>query len=698
MSNKLKGTSPESSIHVRAVGDIQSVIAQSGVGVTNKDVARDIIGLESLSDDRLMPVQRTYKEVVVALKETGTFARVLSGFSAAQQEVALEAAAMTIMAGGDPAAWHVAAKAPDASGGAHVVNPNQGVLDYADNYALEGFEPASMNQFIAQSAYVNALAAIQGGFEETFFPIQIVPAGTNGVDVTITIPKIFSASSRSAKGTPATFNKTNIIKAIVDSSVLENNVTKVQPVATGLDLTSDPFLVADTVVTTTAVVIDGIAVNTRPLAVGLSADVIGVSQTAALLANGLMNETDTLDNTINVGKLYYTATIGAATANVAYDVSSQMGSLLQRAAENTDKGFITTFTAKVVLKKGFATVGGAGSAAAFETAMGANVEVMIGEVTITARANTEFGTMEVFANNPVWKKAYDVDGTEVPVPGSSSFAVVGYLPQARRTNANIRSRGTIVDSTTAVTYRFPVPLQSPIISQQTVSGAINTSIEGLAQAERIRNNNNAVNTLLALEEVLAPNNGLPVGSPAMGSEMVVPTYAYRELDMEAIVVRMASKDSLDDIRGALTASIMSVVNEMIQRSEYLAALEYYTGNNADYEVIVVTDSVIYPWLMEAGDARTLGAQTKFKITQTLNNSMKGRIYVSLRRQNRDGQLNPLDFGGFLYTPALTHEVQVSRGGATVKEIHTVPRNAYYATLPILGRIDVKNIVELFSVA
>jgi hypothetical protein len=161
---------------------------------------------------------------------------------------------------------------------------------------------------------------------------------------------------------------------------------------------------------------------------------------------------------------------------------------------------------------------------------------------------------------------------------------------------------------------------------------------------------------------------------------------------------MASKDSLDDIRGALTAAIMSVTNELIQRSEYLAAMEYYTGNNNDFEVIVVTDSVIFPWLMEAGDSRTLGNQQKFKITQSLNQSLKGRIYISLRRQNRDGQLNPLDFGGFLYTPALTHEVQVSRAGATVKEIHTVPRNAYYATLPILGRVDVKNIVELFTVA
>lgn len=686
----------DKSVHQLAVEDIAGVIARTGVVSQNPELAMDLIGLESLDGTKLSQVQASFQEVQSALLSTKTFGRLIGSLSKERQAIALESAAMTIMAGGNPAAWHTAAKAPERDSGVSMVNPNQGTLDYSTQYAIEGFEAATMNKFIPQSAYVNAMAAVQGGFEEAFFPIQIIPAGTTGVDVTISIPKIFSATARSVTGAPTAFNKVNIVKAIVDSSILENNATKIVPVGPGTGgVDPSAYLVANAVVPAEMVSIDGYPVPQRALAINVEADLIAASTTAALLNGHVLNETDTLDSVINVGKLFATVTIGAVTDTVSFDVSTQPGSLLQRSAEGTDRGYQTTFIAKLSMtqeSRSLLVAGALSGAMVLET-----WEKLVGTVRISALANTEFATMSVTATQPLFTDAYLADGTRVD-PTGATVAIVGYIPAARRTNANIRSRGTIVDSTTAVVYRFPVPLSSPIISQQPLGGVVNTSIEGLAHAERIRNSNNAVKALFALEEVLAANNGLPIGSPAMGSELVIPTYATAALDLEGIVVRMASKDSMDDLRGALAVAIMTVTNKLLQDSQYLAALEFNSGNNDDYEVLVVTDSVLYPWLMEAGDARFLGAQRKFKITQCLNSKMIGKIYVSFRRGARDGQLNPLDFGTFLYTPALTHEVQVSRAGATVKEIHTIPRNAYYCLLPILGKIDVSNLVELFTQA
>lgn len=679
----------EKSAHLKSVEDISSVISRTGAVSQSQSIADDVIGLESLDSSRLSSVQASFKEVEASLRETDSFGKWLAGKTKEQQEFALEAAAMTIMAGGNPSAWHSAAKAPVGGAGIVLANPNQGTLDYSNDYAIEGFESGTMNQFIAQSAYVNAMAAVQGGFEEAFFPIQIVPAGTTGVDVTISIPKVFSVLARTSTGAPVTFNKINIIKAIVDSTVLENNATKVVPVVGN----SATLVVQPAVMVLPDVIIDGATVSPAPVVFDKEVDLISISTTPAMVGQTL-NETDTLDSVINVGKLYFKVDIDGDDAVFGFDISNQAGSLLQRSAEGTDRGFQTTFIAKFVVTKDSSAILPS-TFAALEAQM-LTAEKLVGSVRISAIANTEYGTMSVTASMAKIDKAYDVDGVEIALPGVCAVTMLGYMPAARRTNANIRSRGTIIDSTTAVVYRFPVPLQSPIISQQPLGGAVNTSIEGLAHAEHIRNSNNAVKTLLALEEVLAADNGLPIGMPTMGAEMVQPTYYNSPLDMEGIVVRMASKDSMDDLRGALSVAVMTVTNKLLQDSQYLAAVEFNSGNNQDYEVLIVTDSVLYPWLMEAGDSRTLGANRKFKITQSLNSSMIGKIYISFRRATRDGQLSPLDFGAFLYTPALTHEVQVSRAGATVKEIHTIPRNAYYCTLPILGRIDVTNVLELFN--
>ncbi len=708
MSNKFMNKQGDQTVHQRAVAEIQSVVALCGSLIQQPEVTSSLISLESLNGQDMAKIQSTRQEIEHKLREQATFAGILAKLPTTQQEIAIEAATMTIMAAGNPAAWAGAAPTGNAPQGTVTVNPNQGTAEYRQDFSMEGFDSASANQFIAHSAYVNAMVAVQGGFEEAFFPIQIIPANGNGIDVSISVPKVYRAGLRSSAGTAYSIEKTNIIKGLVDSTVLENNVTKIVPNMTYASavMLANASSGALTTWPQTSVLVNNEAIDTNPLKLGTEIDLIGSSQYSAIV--NLQNETDTLDSVINVGSLMAAVTITDGTTPVVAkfkaDVSSQKGSLLQRAAQDTDRLFITTFKAKLVLTPTYTPYGasGAETTVASYMATGGAAKIVM-EVLISAQADTERGNMTVTAATPSFKY-YDVDGTELTALAgtiaitntTTATGIIGYTPQARRTNSNFRSRGTIIDSTTVINYRFPVPLQSPFISQNPIGGQVNTSIEGLAHAERIRNNNNAVKALLALEEVLAADNGLPVNSPAMAVELSIqPTYVTHTVDLEGVVVSLASKDSVDNLRGAFTAAIRVVVDKMIQMSNYLAALEFFVGNNNDYEVILVTDSRIYPWLMENGDSRTLGANTKFKITQSLNSSIKDKIYISLRRATRDGQVSPLDFGFFAYTPALTHTVQVSRNNGTTQEIHTVPRNAYYTTLPILGVIEVENMVELF---
>ncbi len=712
MSNKFRNDHSGLSVYQLMLADVQNVRARTA-GIASAQVAQHLTSLESLSPTgaEYSAIQSSRQEIEAALRESPTFGTDFLGkLTKEQQVIALEAASMTLMAAGNPAIWHSAAAKPQAPNGTKLVNPNQGYLDYRQDFTVEGFEPASFDQFIAQSAVVNALVAIQGGYEEAFFPIQVVPANTNGIDLSISIPKVtLPASTRSSNGSAYQITKTNIIKALIDNSVLEpgQNVTKIIP---NIDNAFDKMVANGTAAgeyPQLQVVVNGTPVDTNPLLPSVTVDLIGASNSGAVTDT---NETDTLDHVINVGVLYADVNLRLAAgggdvtpalAKFKFDVSSQMGSLLQSAAEGQDRAYLTTFRAKMILGDTYTDAAANETAVLAKlTAIGAAYAVL--EVTVSAQANTEYGSMEVNFNN-LTITYYTSAGVVVnptaatATAGDARTKVLGYYPAARRTNSNFRSKGTLIDSTSCVSFRFPVPLQAPFISQNPVGGQVNTSIEGLAMAERIRNSNNAVKALLAVEEILAAGNGLPVGNSLVGAEYsITPTYIQETLDLQSLVISLNSKESLDNLRGALTAAIMVVVDRMIQQSGYLAALEFVTNNNTDYEVIMATDSRISPWLMESGDTRFLGANRKFKVTQSINDEFHGRIYISLRRATRDGNVSGLDFGFFAYTPALTHTVQVSRGGSTTQEIHTVPRGAHYVTLPILGRLDVTNLQETFT--
>ena len=702
------------SVHSQAIDGISSIISNSGASITTKELAGYAASLESIDDHSFSQVSGAIQSIRHDLEDSHLGA-ILQGRDPLTIDLALEAAALTILAGGDAISTHnFGGVKPQSVDNGILVNPSQGGADYNSEYSLEAFDPSSLQRYIAQSAYANAMAVVGGGFEEVFFPTQLVPAGTNGVDVKVIIPKVFSSVTRTSNGVPTAFTKHSIISALIDSSILDSDSTDVIPYASSTTLPAS--LVTDAIIPTTTRVIDGNDIDTRPILFGQSVDLIALSSAPALIAGGTFDETDALDTVINMGKVYFRLETTTARDTVpviteviiSVDVSGQIGSLFTQTSEGSSRDFQANLLAKVIIDETLEVV--VGDAAAMVTILegilgiGAGVDFdIVGELSLSGTANTETSVMEVFANRFDITESFDAAGNAISITPFDTtselvtLTAVGYVPDARRTNSNIRTKGTIIDSTGSVTYRFPIPLGAPFISQNAIGAPANTSVEGLGHAQRIRNNNNAVKALLNMEALLDSGNGIPVNSPAMGSEMVTPTIVRpaTAIDVAAVVATLSSKDALSDLRGTLVAAVTNVANEMILKSGYLAALEFVTGSNDGFEVIVVTDTHIAAHLLSDGEERTLGNGIKLRVTQSLNSSFKGKIYISLRRTVRDG-ISPLDFGSHLFTPALTYDAQVSRGGSTVVEQHHVPRNAYYATLPILGVIEVVNLDTIFT--
>ena len=696
-----------------AVLDVASIIANAGTKYTGAELAGNMIALESIDAIAFTTVDRTITSLKAELKASALVA-LLGDVSMETLDHALESAAYTILSGGDAALFYAQASrtVPGVSGLGAIVLP----MDGSDGMGLESFDAVTVAKYLAATAVANAQSAVAGGFEETWFPQQLVPAGQNGVDIQITIPKVFTTTLHTGDGsTPFSLVKTSLIEAILTPSILESQATTVIPFASSN--TEPANLVPHAQVPTTTQLIDGITVPTRPIRFGQEVDILVLSNAPGLIKIGVFDETDSLDPIMNLGTIYYSLAVttptGASgapvtiTSYLSADISSQLGTLLTAVQAGKGQAYQTTATASIALNSAMKVVNGATSAqlvSAFEGILGlapATVFNIVANVKLSAQANTETGSFLANANNTAITHLYNAAGVEQALTPLSAAGVsivitpLGYMPVVRRTNSNLRQNGTIIDSNTLITYRYPVNLQAPLISQAPIGATNNVTLEGLGFAAKIRNNGRAVNALEAAEIVLAGANGIPAQSAMAGAEFVIPTYVRNSIDVTDMVTTMNSMDSLINLRGQLTAALTNMVNKALVDSHYLAALEMTTGDIDAFEIIVVTDPSIAVHIWEAGDIRTFGDTRKYVITKSNNKFFLGKIYFSFRRAGRSDEIHPLDFGRMLVTPALTYDVAINRNGRTVQEIHTVPRVNSYVTLPILGRLDVTGLSSIY---
>ncbi|SOY77644.1 hypothetical protein CBM2589_U10153 [Cupriavidus taiwanensis] len=131
------------------------------------------------------------------------------------------------------------------------------------------------------------------------------------------------------------FQRKNIIRAAINPEILHNNMTQVVPVVRDEAVAEGAF-VDPTLVPVSTILHEGLSVDTAPLQIGASFDLLGVSQTDALLATGTLDRTDALDPNIVLDKLYMSisGTFGGnpVTGVVRFETVAQMLGLTFTAA------------------------------------------------------------------------------------------------------------------------------------------------------------------------------------------------------------------------------------------------------------------------------------------------------------------------------------------------------------------------------
>ncbi|AXH70854.1 major capsid protein [Vibrio phage BONAISHI] len=620
------------------------------------------------------------------------------------------------LASGDALTYHNSYVSPQSADNKTTVFGSE---DHSEQVlAIENFDNFKFDGFRVESILSAGLTVATTPFAAAFKPV-VVPASQSGLDMQITIPQVYGRTQHPDSGAPWELEKHSIVKAALDHTILEANHTRIYPVAAHKNdggtfdahTANDPYLVAAGDVSNQTITVGTTEYQTRPIKYGTKVNLIGVSNHAGIKATGMQTEMDTLDPMVSIGVQYIKANNGSGgEAALKADITTLQGALLNIMAEGKHPDTSTSFEGSVWISHDSLT------------AAGATVEATFGiGALLNLAANTPYKfklTMRIHATVDQRNKNMEVDltrvefgqvlagadfGTTIDVGSTEHNALkagvslegLGFMPDARRSNSNMRDLATIVDRGTTTKFRLACPMEAPISSVKpiTMMGS-GVTLDTLTAVKRMRNLGTAATALLDFEKRLIATQGIEDSLLAIGDTLVDSTYLPREIDVTAAVRTIHSKNGLEDLQNQIVNAIVMQANEMLVDSGYRNALKVYTGNANNFEVSLFADPIVSNLIMSAGDGRTLGNKRRFSINELDDRRFRNIVYISFSRTDVNGA-DPLNFGCHLSSPAMIYQATTTKGGAVSGETQMIPREAFYVTLPILGRLDIKGLEGYF---
>jgi hypothetical protein len=587
-----------------------------------------------------------------------------------------------------------------------------GMSDALTKRGIESYDEKENRQLAQYTVAYNVQASRQDEFGEAFFPTVTITPDNLGYIVQARLVSVFNDFQRNVSGALDNYNKKNIIRAAIDYRILKNDMTRIRPV---YQAASAANFVDQAVIPATAITIEDETVTTAPLAVNKRFSLLGLSQTATLLANGVMDPSDSIDPGIYLDNIYVKfgsdiLKFSVRQLPLASFAAAVQGNYREMKLNFTSESLlVNTNTAPTVDSSALVTL-------APVTTANANLRL---RVQVSGSINVETGETTVYAGAVEVASVIDSSGaaldlTAAPwaalVTAAGSASVIGYDLYAFRTNSNRRQRGQLLD-VTFYNQLYPVPLRSPITVLRPVNsdGQSDASdLSALITATQIRASNEAVTALLEAAQALGQYVSTPVTAETLGVTpdilgigrlLVVPAYIQATVDMNKAVASLNSSDRAADIAATLVNVIRDMAYRLYRDSGYQPAANALAGGNAAAPTVIIgTDPVLARYLMVEGDLRTLGSELNCKLVSTNDLRMAGRIAVTFGQFDNGSANtpNPLHFGNMAWKPEMTLVLPIARGGQISKELTVSPSFRHIVNLPVLGLLTVTNVPNVVA--
>lgn len=593
----------------------------------------------------------------------------------------------------------------------------------ATDISREAFDGMQTKNALYFSVAYNLLASRQDEFGEAFFPTIVIDPMQSGLVVENTFAVIMNEVTRSARNDKQKYNKIPLIKAMYDSELLTADKNKCIPVYKEDHSLDDLFLADFKSINKDT----GFDILTAPLKVGEKISLLGISQTESMLSKGEMDNTDALDRSIQLRRVYYTIKgktgVGHdqdATETFFFDAGAFAYNNFMAAPQGHSKDMILNFatTAMVIRPDEIKQANGSASEI-FKDLNQPGIEIKL-EVSLTGNANTEYGDITVYPNLIKIIEIKNASGDVVPATDPiytsvndyiQKFEIIGYTVDAYRTNSNLRTMGHLLTidrykQEYQIKLRSGMNMMCPINNETGRENDIdylNTQI----QATQLRTSADAVTTLIKYAESLRSNISSGVAKElevsGIGRYSVHPYYKNISLNLADYVDSLKSTERLDDVRAAILNKINDEVVQMDIISNYGAAHRVANNNIPTKKTIIIgTDPRIKHYLAGKEDRLVLSSDLDAVIVSTYNQDIAGKIFITYGVFNNDRStvVNPLNFGNLVWAPTIATDVIRTIGGSTRRDLMTMPRYCHIVNLPILLEInlsDIENVIGKVSI-
>jgi len=564
-------------------------------------------------------------------------------------------------------------------------------LNVADVASLEHFDGRAVDVYQAATFAYNVEAATQDDFSEAFFPTVIGDISTAGISVTLRTTQVINSFLRNTPASDAKkFNRQSLITAISDpGGILASDQLKLLPVVGGA------FDAQLNVPLATAKFYDasGDTVQSAPYVIGSRLNILGASQSTALLAKGVMDNTDTLDTNLPLEALYFATT--TATKFVRVDVSKLAGAVFIAGQRGDSKDLVLSTKTTIVVDLSTLVDHVTGTTIAGLAALPAGSKAVF-DVELMGNGNATDGELSVYVGAWTFVGARDLNGNVI-APASVAYTAiqtqavamtaVGVDIDARITNSNIRRNGINLTSK-PTTEKLPVRAKTPITTDSPVIGQNVGPNDGafltdLVSVTGILANFSAVKTLLGFAAFMKGQAGVnpaEINTNTLGQTFCKPFYKFTAMNLSQYVDSTRGQDRSEDIKATVVNNIATDVANMLSLSGY-SNYEKFVKRAGKTDIIIGTYPALAAYL---GDSIDLGNNCVAKVVTTDNTDINGKLFITVGDRNADQSAVAIDrFGSRLYVPSLVSKTNVTENGATVNKTVVNPVFDHVVTLPVL---------------
>lgn len=694
--------------------------AGSTVGLVDANVAS--VALESAvvgqaNTDILRNASQRMQKALMALEsadiKTGAEATFIDKYKSGRLAMAAEAASLGAITA-SALTTHIKAqlsgalegRVPDGAQNAVRINNYMGIRS-EPRVAYEYYDEAEIRNSVISTTVLNYAASRQSPMVEMFYGSIVVPPDQVGYHMRLDQINVMKETLRELSGAyKKDFARINLVKAQIDHTILENNETDVIPVYRAES--ADKFVDTNDVAPTT-VSINGVNFETAPLKMGVDVDLLGISQNAALLKAGTLDQTDALDPCIRIKNLYLKADGNVIKLdNITYLTTANFVPAPQGDAKEMILAFnVNSLPLTKNTKKGDGSAL-TGALAAIKT----NEWVVRLKMVVTGNCNVQVANTSVNSSGVTVSAINDKDRNPVDMTQGEGKAIVdaikageliGFDLKAFRTNSNKRTRGILLDMS-SYSILYSIPLLGPISTNRPLAKGDEhnqTDLAALITACRTFTTNRGVTALFDTMELLRSyaqeqRMGSDFDSEYLGisRKLIQPYFDDDELDVAAVVASLRSEDRPVQVQAAM----VNKLRDMIFRGYYVSGLQpaanaVFAGEAPMPTVKIGCDPVVNRYLQVQGDLRTIGGKFEVQIEPEWDNRMKDHIFVAFGYQTANGENNyhPLNFGMMLWKPEVVIAAPIYRNGQTSSELTVQPSFLHVCNTPLLLHLHIKNI-------